>query len=302
MPTQPHPPTRDAQRWQREADLLAEGREVVERLCCSTRWRYLYPEGPSLAVLLGAYQEFDRQRTVGRIRGGPWRQRRRFKAMVRRHVRADVQARSHRLTFGYPQPRLRRLPRPPAVVRQALQQVDPDAREIVAAHVGGDEARMGMTLSLDQATTTSGAAARGMQQFRDALFNAALANPDSIRSLHAQHLHMLGTAPPTRRRHPIATLLFVKLPLQFVLGLVALLVVAYFGAFVFFNDAVLGRFVSARVSNLVEGELEMESIHWRPRLIVDLLTGTPSPLQVEGVTVWSPYARTNHGREHRSPA
>ena len=67
MSTQPNT---DVQRWQREADLLAEGREVVERLCRSTRWRYLYPEGPSLAVLLAAYQEFDRRRTVGRVRGG----------------------------------------------------------------------------------------------------------------------------------------------------------------------------------------------------------------------------------------
>src|SRR5690606_27518543 len=147
---------------------------------------------------------------------------------------------------------------------------DPDARDVVSAHVGGDEARMGMTLSVDHLGTTSGAAARGLQQFRDALLNAALADPDSIRSLHAQHLHMLGSAPPTRRRHPVATLLFVKLPLQLVFGLIALLVVAYFGAYAFFNDAVLGRFVSARVSNLVDGELEMESIHWRPRLIVDL--------------------------------
>jgi len=297
VPTQPNP---DVQRWQREADLLADGREVVERLCNSTRWRYLYPDGPSLAVLLAAYQEFDRKRTVGRVRGGHWRQRRAFRALVRRHVRADVQSRSHRLSFGYPQPRLRRLPRPPEVVRRALTRVDADARTLIAAHIGGDEARMGMTLTNDAAIATSGASARGLEQFREALLNEALADPDSIRSLHIQHLHMMATAPPTVRRHPIATLLFVKLPLQLMLGLFTLLVVAYFGAYVFFNDALLGEFVSKRVSNLLQGDLQMRSIHWRPRLIVDLLTGTPSPVVVEGVTVWSPYKGTTHGREHRS--
>lgn len=297
MPTQPHP---DVERWQREADILAEGREVVERMCTSTRLRYLYPQGPSLAVLLAAYQEFDRRRTVGRVHGGPWRTKRAFRALVRRHVRADVQSRSRRLTYGYPLPRLRRLPPPPAVVQRALTQVDPDARALVEAHVGGDSTRMGMTLSYDAGAVDSGAASRGVQQFRDALLNEALGDPDSIRGLHVQHLHMLASAPPTVRRHPIATLLFVKLPLQFLVGLFALLVVAYFGAFVFFNDAVLGSFVSSRVSGLLEGDLEMESIHWRPRLIVDLITGTPSPVDVEGITVWSPYKRTNHGRDHRS--
>lgn len=297
MPTQPNP---DVQRWQREADILAEGREVVERMCTSTRLRYLYPQGPSLAVLLAAYQEFDRRRTVGRVSGGPWRIKRAFRALVRRHVRADVQSRSRRLTYGYPLPRLRRLPPPPALVRRALSKVDPDARALVEAHVGGDSTRMGMTLSHDAGTVSAGVATRGVDQFRDALLNEALGDPDSIRSLHIQHLHMLASAPPTVRRHPIATLLFVKLPLQLVLGLLALLVVAYFGAFVFFNDAVLGSFVSSRVSGLLEGDLEMESIHWRPRLIVDLITGTPSPVEVDGITVWSPYKRTDHGREHRS--
>jgi len=297
VPTQPNP---DVQRWQREADILAEGREVAERMCTSTRLRYLYPQGPSLAVLLAAYQEFDRQRTVGRVRGGPWRTKRAFRALVRRHVRADVQSRSRRLTYGYPLPRLRRLPPPPAVVQRALSKVDPDARSLIEAHLGGDSARMGMTLTHDAGAVAAGAASRGLEQFQDALLNEALADPDSIRGLHVQHLHMLASAPPTVRRHPIATLLFVKLPLQFLVGIFALLVVAYFGAFVFFNDAVLGSFVSSRVSGLLEGDLEMKSIHWRPRLIVDLITGTPSPVEVDDITVWSPYKRTDHGREHRS--
>ncbi|MBV1861766.1 MAG: hypothetical protein KUG77_25325, partial [Nannocystaceae bacterium] len=297
MPTQPNP---DVQRWQREADILAEGREVVEQMCSSTRLRYLYPHGPSLALLLGAYQEFDRRRTVGRVHGGPWRTKRAFRALVRRHVRADVQSRSRRLTYGYPLPRLRRLPPPPAVVQRALAKVDPDARSLVQAHVGGGSARMGMTLSYDAGTVSAEAASRGAQQFRDALLNEALGDPDSIRGLHVQHLHMLASAPPTVRRHPIATLLFVKLPLQLVVGLVALLVVAYFGAFVFVNDTLLGSIVSSRVSGLVEGGLEIKSIHWRPRLIVDLVTGTPSPVELDDITVWSPYKRTGHGREHRS--
>ncbi|MEM6294298.1 MAG: translocation/assembly module TamB domain-containing protein [Myxococcota bacterium] len=290
----------DPVRWQQEADLLADGRVVVERLCTSTRFRYLYPDGPSLALLLSAYQEYDRRRTVGRVRGGPWRRRRLFKKIVRAHVRADVGSRSRRLSYGYPLPRLRRLPPPPPVVERALAQVDPDARAIVEAHAGMESMRMGMTLSQDAVVAAAGAAARGVGQFRDALLNEALADPDSIRRLHVQHLHMLATAPPTVRRHPIATLVFVKLPLQLLLGLVMMLVLAYFGAYVFFNDERLGDFVSVQVSGLLEGDLDMKSIHWQPRLIFDLVTGTPSPVVVEDVTVWSPYKRTEHGRAHQA--
>ncbi len=292
--------TEDTQRWQQEADLLAEGREVVERMCSKTAHRYLYPEGPSLALLLTAFQEFDRMRTVGRVRGGPWRRKRRFKALVRRHVRDDIQSRSRRLSHGYPQPRLRPLPSPPAVIERALARVDADVRPLVQAQISGAPDRMGMALSDDGRLWGSGPASRALEQFREAVINEALADPDSIRGLHVQHLHMVASAPPVVRRHPIATLLLVKLPLQLVFGLVALLVVAYFGAYVFFNDAVLGSFVSARVSGLLEGDLDMKRIHWRPRLIVDLVTGTPSPVVVEDITVWSPYKHTNHGREHRS--
>ncbi len=293
-------PSAEQRTWQHEADLLAEGRELVERMCESTRYRYLYPDGPSVALLLSAYQEFDRLRTVGRIRGRARRQRRAFRALIRRHVRSDALGRSHRLSHRYPAPRLRRLPQPPQIVRRALAHVDPDARAIVEAHVGMESMRLGMTLSQDTVVAASGAAARGIDQFREALLNEALAHPDSIRGLHSQHLYMLSSAPPSVRRHPIATLLFVKLPLQMLLGLFMLLTLGYFGAYVFFNDERLGDFVSERVSGLLEGDLQMQSIHWRPRLIFDLVTGTPSPVTVRGVTVWSPYKSTGHGRDHQA--
>ncbi len=53
--------------WQREADLLADGRVYLERLCNRMRYRHLFPGGPDLSLLLAAYQDLDRQRIVGRI-------------------------------------------------------------------------------------------------------------------------------------------------------------------------------------------------------------------------------------------
>ena len=58
-------PGADHAKWQREADLLADGREFLERFCRSTRFGHLYPEGPSFALLFEAYQELDRLRAIG---------------------------------------------------------------------------------------------------------------------------------------------------------------------------------------------------------------------------------------------
>ena len=78
--------------WQAEADLLAEGLEELERQCATTRYRHLFPTGPNLALLLQAYQELDRWRTVHRREHPPTsrRLRRRFRRMIKRLVRVTI--------------------------------------------------------------------------------------------------------------------------------------------------------------------------------------------------------------------
>src|SRR5690606_15458989 len=136
-----------------------------------------------------------------------------------------------------------------------------------------------------------------MARFRAALYHAALREPTRALSVHPQVLWVIASALPSRRRHPLAVLFLVRLPLQALLVLVTLFNVAYVGAYFFFNDEVLGGFVSQRVSRLFEGDLELGSIHWNGRLIFDLITGTPHDVVVEDVEVWSPYKSFGHGRE-----
>jgi hypothetical protein len=279
----------DARRWQREADLLAEGRELLENRCASSRYRYLYPEGPNLGLLLAAYQELDRMRTVGRVRGGRWRQWRSFKRILERHIHFDMLDRSRRLTYRYPQPRLHRLPAAPPLVRRALAKVDTEVLDIVEAHIGIAPPR-----------ASEAPVHRGITQFRDALMQEALTHPESIPSLHPQYLWLLASAQPSKRRHPLVTLMFVRLPLQAMLLVFTLLNLAYVTAYYTFNDEVLGDFVSDRVSGLIEGELRIGSIHWEPVLIYDLLTGTPSFVVAENVDVYEPYKSSNHGRQGRA--
>lgn len=289
----------DRRSWQIEADLLADGRELLERLSASTRYRYLYPDGPSVGLLLAAYQEFDRLRTVGRIRGGRWRRWRAFRRILRRTIQADVADRSHRLDYRYPAPRPGRLPPVPPLVSRAMAAVDPDARDLVLTRLGVSTGRQAPVAAQTGAAPV-GAASRGDAQFKQALINEALANPRAIPSLHLQYLWALTSALPTKRRHPIATLLLVKLPLQFLVLVFTLLNVAYITAYYTFNDDVLGDFISTRVSGLLEGDLVLGSVHWEGRLIFDLLTGTPSPVVVENVEVWEPYKSTAHGRSRRA--
>jgi hypothetical protein len=303
MATAPQNPT--AALWQAEADLLHEGREQLERACQTTRYRHLYPDGANLALLFHAYQQLDRERTVRRR--DPLdprthrRERRRLRKLIRQMVRADALARDQRLIWHYPTPRPIELRiAAPDLVYQALETVDRDVREDVARIVRGRSGRPASTAAASISTTDAGASGsragneaarihRGLVQFRDGMINAALAHPRKIAGLHPQYLQFMASPQPTRRRHPIATLLFVKLPLQLMMILILLFNLAYLGAYWFFNDERLGQFVSAKVSGLLDGDLEIESLHWSPMLIVDLLTGRPHTIEARGVTVWEPY-------------
>lgn len=280
----------ERRRWQEEADLLADGRELLERRCRSTRYRYLYLGGPNLALLLLAYQELDRQREVGLVGRRRRAVLRRFRWIIRRRVRQDARTRSLRLAYRFPTPRLHRLPDVPAIVGRALDQIDPDARPLVEALVGIHEEGLGAIESGgSRRNEPHGAALRGLSQFRIALLHECLRDPAAIVRLHPQYIGILASSLPLRRRHPIATLLFVRLPLQLLFGLFLLFSVAYACAYVWFNDEVLGRFLSDRISRIIDGDLELERVHWSGRLIFDLVTGTPHVLDVEGVDVWEAY-------------
>src|SRR5690606_39008206 len=113
-------------------------------------------------------------------------------------------------------PRLHRLPSPPPLVQRAMSKVEPDLQAVVEAHVGIGPPHHGAVPGADDPHAKT-AASRGLKQFRDAMMQEALQHPESIPSLHAQYLWLLSSAQPTKRRHPIATLLFVRLPLQLVL-------------------------------------------------------------------------------------
>ncbi|HET6585207.1 MAG TPA: hypothetical protein VFG69_17235, partial [Nannocystaceae bacterium] len=264
--------------------MLADGRETLERLCGSWRLRHLYPEGADLSLLLFAYQELDRRRAVG-LAGRSWRSdRRKLRRIVREAVQRDALARNRRLVHRLPPARARALAGVPALVDRALATVDRDVRARVQEILRGGSERAG-----GGSTTVMAVQGRGLGQFREALVHAALAQPSAIPSLHPQIVGLLASAQPLVQRHPIATLLFVKIPLNLVMLVITLLNLAYVGAYYFFNDRVLGEFVSSKVSAIIEGDLEIESIHWSGRLIIDFVTGQPHHCVVEGVTIWEPY-------------
>lgn len=269
------------QDWQAEADLLADGRELLERWSDSLRYRHLYPDGPNLSLLLEAYQELDRRRAVGRMfRFGRRRDYRELRRLLRRSLRRDVLARNRHLQWHVPNPTPRPLVAPrPDLVELALSRVDWDIRDKVADGVEGRS-------RLD---TSDPAVRRGLNQFRDALTNVALAHPQAIGQLHPQYVLHARADLPTRRRHPVANLLLVKLPLYLWMSVLMVLCTAYMGAYLFFNDRVLGSFLTGTISGLLDGQLVLTDVHWRPRLIVDLLTGTPSPVRVREVEVWGPH-------------
>jgi hypothetical protein len=170
-----------------------------------------------------------------------------------------------------------------------LAAVDPDAREILLEHIHGARPDLQPSASATGVGPAPARLARGLDQLRRALINEALAAPDEIPGLPAAALRFAISRLPTRRRHPIATLLLVKLPLYLWFGLLLLFNIAYFGAWLFFNDEVLGGFLGPTISGFIDGDLEFESIHWQPRLIIDLITGTPTPVHVEGFRIYEGY-------------
>ncbi|MEM9460072.1 MAG: translocation/assembly module TamB domain-containing protein [Myxococcota bacterium] len=282
---------------QAELDLLADGREVLERWCASPRYRYLYPEGPNLAVLLEAYQQLDRRRLLGRIRDRPRTLRRALRRLVRQQARGDALARSRRLRWRYPPPRVRPPHVRPMLVELALGRVDLDARDLVEARIEGQWAPPDPSTTLH---TEAIREQRGLDQFRDALINEALARPAQLSRLHPQFLLFAASPAPRIRRYPIASFLLVKLPLRVVVGVLLLLTSLYVGAYAFFNDERLGTFVSDNVSGLLEGELRMERIHWELPLFFDLVTGRPTHVEVEHASVWEPYESYGGQRKRRT--
>jgi hypothetical protein len=172
--------------------------------------------------------------------------------------------------------------------------MEAELRGLSAAHVGMEPDAFGASAS---GSTRGLRRQRGEVELRDALVDAALAQPSQILQLHPQIVALTTSPLPTRRAHPLLVLLFVRLPASVLGALLALFSVAYGGAYLFFNDEVLGRFISTRVSGLLDGDLELGSVHWRPRLILDLVTGTPSPITVRDVRVWEPYKRDGLARE-----
>jgi len=288
-------PSLSAATWQFEADLLADGRVLLDRLCDRIRTRHLYPAGPNVALLLEAYQILHRQRTVGRISARPRTLRRRMRSILRMLVRRDVALRSLRLAYRFPaaRPQPLRAAIPPLVLR-ALELVDSDARSDVQAEISGQPAS-------SQAPDLSGRfdarLVRGLSQLRDALLNQALAHPREIPGLHAQYLHFCRAGLPHRIQHPIARLLLVKLPLYLWLGFFGLFAVAYVGAYFFLNDENLGRLLTKVIGKQINGDLELGSVHWSPRLILDLVTGTPHHATVHDIKIWRGYKRQGGERD-----
>ncbi|KIG11981.1 hypothetical protein DB30_02227 [Enhygromyxa salina] len=271
--------------WQAEADLLADGREKLEHLCGTTRYRHLFPTGPNMALLFQSYQELDRWRTVHRRSSNKprhrRRDRRRFFRLLKRSVREDALARDRRLLWRYPLPRpLPLRAQPPPIVDRAFAEVDLDARAEVESIVRGASSVAVAAVPVESPSY------RGLQQFRDALINTALEQPAQIPRLHPQYLQFMASPQPTRRAHPVATMLLVKLPLQLLMILLLLFNVAYLGAYHFFNDERLAGFLTDKIGGLVDGELSFGSLHWSPMLIVDLLTGQPHTVHGYDLEVW----------------
>jgi hypothetical protein len=280
-----------------EADLLADGRRLLTKLCDTLRTRHLYPAGPNLALLLEAWQALQRERTVGRIGPRPRPQRRRLRTLIRALVKRDVALRSLRLTYQIPVARPQRLQAAvPPLVERALQAVEDDARPDVRAHLGG-ASRAELRAAGDDPRKRDARLTRGLAQLRDALLKEALAHPGELPALHPQYLAFAAAGLPTRVQHPILRLFLVKLPLYLWLGFFGLFTVAYIGAYFFLNDENLGRLLSTVIGRQINGDLELGSVHWRPTLIFDLLTGTPHHATVKDVKIWRGYKRQGGERE-----
>ena len=276
--------------WQ--VDLLAFGRARLERLSARLRFRHLYPDGPNFALLFAAYQAIERQVATGRIRASPRILRRRLARELSRRLEDDAACREAHVAHQIPPPVRHpiRAHLPDAVAR-ALAQVDADVRQDVARWVASARLRPppGSDQSLIDPRHTQARFDRGRAQFRTALLYELLKEPAVVPRLHPELLAALDPPYPPRLTHPVAVAVLLKAPLYLWMTLVVLFNVAYLAAFVFFNDAVLGRFVSTQVSSILQGELEIREIHWRPRLIVDFLLGHPTPLVARGVSIYEPF-------------
>ena len=230
------------------------------------------------------------------------RDRRRLRRILRRWVRADALARSRRLRFHYPLPRPRPLlSEPPPLVEAALAEVDVDVRAEIRALVQGQP---GPEIDPERSFYSGGRiedrAERGLSQFREALVNQALADPSRIASIHPQYLSFARSPQPTRIRRPIATLVFVKMPLRLMMVFLIIFNLAYVGAYYRFNDEVLGGFLTARLGKILGGELYFGSCHWNGAAIVDLVIGRPHQVYCEDVVVYDNYKHTTEPREETS--
>ena len=63
-------------------------------------------------------------------------------------------------------------------------------------------------------------------------------------------------------------------------------------AYFVFNDARLGNFLTTVLDPLVDGRIAFDSVHWRPTLIVDLISGRPHLLTAEGVRAYEAFKST----------
>ncbi len=287
--------------WQRDADLLAQARLRLERACESWRSASLYPEGANYSLLLMAYQDLERWRDIYEhtrssdeaLRRRNLRVERRWLlAALDRRIKRDIDARHRRVRVRYPLPRQHLLhgPHHPLVL-EALEAVDDDVRHGIGEWLKGEGAHG------ETAADLSSRMRRGLSQFREAFLVAALRSPHLIRGLHPQYIGALESAMPLRRRFPLARTMLVALPVRIASALSILFGVVYIAAFFFFNDARLGSTLGSLLSRNFDGELAIESIHWNPWLIFDLLVGRPHTVTVKGVRIYEPYKKSKREKQ-----
>ncbi|RMG99381.1 MAG: hypothetical protein D6705_03305 [Deltaproteobacteria bacterium] len=275
-----------------EADLVAFARSRLERRTNRLRYRHLYPTGPNYGLVVASMQALDRRLATGEIAPSPRALKRWIARDLDRRLDADAACRQAHTAHRIPPPIRRPIAtRLPDAVARAIEQVDGDVRHDVAAWV--TQARVRPPPKSDESIIdprhTQARFERGLSQFRQALFWELAKKPSAMAGLHHELLAALDPPYPPRLAHPVAVLVLLKAPLYLWMALVVLFNVVYLAAFVFFNDAVLGRFVSTQVSSILQGELEIREIHWRPRLVVDFLLGRPTPLVAKGVSIYEPY-------------
>lgn len=255
------------------------------------RYRHLFPGGPDLSLLLRAYQDLDRLRIIGRIAPNNVRKARRFlRERLRVRLNDEIGERSLRLAYRIPVARPRELLAGlPPLAERALAAVDDDARdEVRAVLLGRPREQLAAELSAGQSRVQP-RVDRGLAQFRDALVFQALGHPTEILGLHPQLVRFAASPLPTRRQHPVARFIFVKLPIYLWLGFIGFFALIYVGAYFFLNDETLGRLLTRVIDAQINGRLELRSVHWRPELIFDLVTGRPHHATVTGLKIWGGY-------------